>query len=85
MAARQLVFWFAVIGVSGPAYVFIGAEFLAEREIALEMLMTFCAGGILYVVFNDIAPQAKLQNRYAPPIGALAGFLIGMIGYQLTQ
>lgn len=85
MPARRLLFWFFIIGVSGPIYVFIGAGLLADRPAPLAMLMTFCAGGILYVVFNDIAPQAKLKNRFAPPMGALAGFLIGMVGYQLTQ
>lgn len=85
MAARRLLLWFGVIGISGPAYVFLGAGLLADHDAALGMLMTFCAGGILYVVFNDVAPQAKLENRFAPPMGALAGFLIGMIGHQLTQ
>jgi len=45
--------------------------------------MLFCAGGILYLTFQDIAPQAKLERAWAPPLGAVVGFLIGLTGYML--
>lgn len=84
MHPRRMLFWFFLIAVSGPAYILLGAALLADQPTALAMLMTFCAGGILYLVFNDVAPQVPLQNRFLPPMGALLGFLIGMIGYKLT-
>lgn len=80
----HLLFAFLAVAVSGPLFVYIGMFFLAKSEAALGMLMTFCAGSILYLMFNDIAPQAHLRNRFLPPIGALIGFLVGMVGYQLT-
>ena len=46
--------------------------------------MLFASGGILYSVFQDIAPQVPLQRHWAPPLGAVAGFLLGMIGQLLT-
>jgi ZIP family zinc transporter len=61
-----------------------GAAALADQPAALAMLMTFGAGGILYLVFNDVAPQVPLKNYFLPPMGALLGFVIGMIGYKLT-
>lgn len=85
MGTRQLLFWFTVVGVSGPLYVYIGAVALADSGLWLGMLMTFSAGGILYLVFNDVAPQVPVKNHYMPPMGALLGFLIGMIGYALTR
>ena len=81
---QRMLFWFFLIAVSGPAYVLLGAAALADQPTALAMLMTFCAGGILYLVFNDVAPQVPLKNYFLPPMGALLGFLIGMIGYKLT-
>jgi len=44
--------------------------------------MIFSAGGILYITFTDIAPQAKLENHWLPAIGVVAGFLLGLIGHQ---
>jgi len=40
-------------------------------------------GGILYLVFQDIAPQAPMRRHWAPPLGAVMGFMVGMIGKQL--
>lgn len=39
------------------------------------------AGGILYLVFQDIAPQARLEKHWAPSLGAVAGFLLGVLGH----
>ncbi len=46
--------------------------------------MLFASGGILYCVFQDIAPQVKLENHWAPPMEIVLGFVIGVIGYMLT-
>jgi ZIP family zinc transporter len=35
------------------------------------------------MIFQDIAPQAKLQRHWAPPLGAVLGFGLGMIVHQL--
>lgn len=85
LSPKRILFWFFIIGMSGPIYVLLGATLLESHDMLLSMLMTFCAGGILYLMFSDIAPQVKLQNHWWPPMGALIGFLVGMIGYQLTQ
>jgi ZIP family zinc transporter len=45
--------------------------------------MLAAAGGILYLTFQDIAPQAKLDCDWGPPLGAVLGFLVGMVGHQL--
>jgi ZIP family zinc transporter len=47
-------------------------------------LMVFCAGGILYLIFQDVAPQAKLERHWTPSLGAVGGFLLGLIGYMIT-
>ena len=46
--------------------------------------MLFASGGILYIVFQDIAPEAKLRRRWMPAFGAVVGFLLGLIGKMLV-
>jgi ZIP family zinc transporter len=46
--------------------------------------MLFASGAILYSIFQDIAPQAKLKKHYAPPMGAILGFVLGIIGLMVT-
>jgi hypothetical protein len=36
------------------------------------------------VVIGDIAPQAKLARHWVPPLGAVAGFLLGVTSYMMT-
>ncbi len=87
-----------LLALTAGSAIFVGAALASQENIrlrwlgeefqhgvtALAMLMTFCAGGILYLVFNDVAPQVPLKNYFLPPMGALLGFVIGMIGYKLT-
>jgi hypothetical protein len=37
-----------------------------------------------YLVIGDIAPQAKLERHRAPPLGAVAGLLLGVIGHMMV-
>ena len=46
--------------------------------------MIYCSGGIIYFLFNDIAPKVSLRDHWWPPFGALVGFLVGIIGDRLT-
>jgi ZIP family zinc transporter len=47
--------------------------------------MLFASGAILYSIFQDIAPQVKLKKHYAPPMGAILGFVLGIIGLMVTD
>lgn len=75
---------FSGLALLGPVSAFIGMQYLAGNVILLDRIMVFCAGGILYLIFQDIAPQAKLRNRWAPALGAIGGFLLGVIGHMMT-
>lgn len=76
------IFWLLLLVPLGPLSAWAGYEILAEATMALGLIMLFAAGGILYLVFQDIAPQAALEEHWAPPLGAVAGFLAGMTGEQ---
>ncbi len=78
--ARILV-TFSAIALLGPAAALAGFFLLVEAQAVVASIMLFASGGILYLVFQDIAPQARLEKHWAPPLGAVGGFLLGMIGH----
>ena len=81
---RKLLIKFLLVGLSGPIYILLGAKIFVNYTEILSMMMTFCAGGILYLVFEDIAPNAVMKKHWLPPFGAVAGFAIGLMGYLYT-
>ena len=54
--------------------------FLADSPQVIAIIMTFAGGGILYLMFQEIAPKVVLENAWSPPMGALIGFFIGVLG-----
>lgn len=75
---------FALIPLLGPLAALTGAGLLSGNGPALGALMLFAAGGILYLTFQDVAPQAVLDKAWAPPLGAVAGFTLGLAGHLAT-
>jgi ZIP family zinc transporter len=69
----------------GPLSAWFGFSYLRETSTALGAMMLFAAGGILYLTFEDIAPQAHLARRWAPALGAVAGFMLGLLGQNLLR
>lgn len=61
----------------------LGYSFLHGDDSLVSSLMLFSAGGILYLVFQDIAPMIKYRNHWAPSVGATLGFMLGMIGVKM--
>jgi ZIP family zinc transporter len=82
-SAVRLISIFSVMSLLGPIAGVIGFLWLNNSPIVISTIMLFASGGILYSIFQDIAPQAKLDNHWAPPMGAVLGFVIGMIGYMV--
>ncbi len=70
---------FFSLALLGPVGGLTGYFFLAESPEVISGVMLFSAGGILYLIFQDIAPQAKLKRHWAPTFGAVLGFLCGII------
>jgi ZIP family zinc transporter len=83
MASGRILAGFALLVLLGPAAAALGYLWLRELPAVLGVLMLISAGGILYLTFQDIAPQARLERHWAPPLGAVFGFLLGMTGQQL--
>ncbi|HEY9129063.1 MAG TPA: divalent cation transporter [Sulfurovum sp.] len=64
----------------GPIIAIVGYVYLSHHTVLLGATMLFASGGILYLIFQDIAPQSKMRRHWAPPLGAVLGFCIGMLG-----
>ena len=65
-----------LLALLGP----VGWFWLADQDAILGAIMLFAAGGILYLTFQDIAPQARLARHWSPPLGAVLGFALALVG-----
>ena len=68
----------------GPIAGLLGYFFLSEQKAILGAIMLFSSGGILYLIFQDIAPQSHLKRHWAPPLGAVLGFCLALFAEMLT-
>ena len=66
----------------GPLAGLSGYFFLARQPALLAAIMLFAAGGVLYLLFQDLAPQSRLDKHWAPPLGAVLGFCVALAGEQ---
>lgn len=82
-SARKTLTALLAISVLGPLAAAAGHLTLRDRPQLTAAIMSFAAGGILYLIFQDIAPQAKLKRHWTPPLGAVLGFTVGMVGKQV--
>ena len=76
---RLALFW--GLAALGPVAALGGHVFLSDYAGVLGGLMVFAAGGIVYLIFEDIAPAGHLPDRRAPPLGAVMGFALGFAGH----
>ncbi len=79
-----IVLAFVAMAMFGPVSGLVGFFWLAHYPTLVAGIMLFAAGGILYLIFQDIAPQAAIEKRWGPSFAAVLGFLLGLIGQQLT-
>ena len=85
LSERHLLFLFVLLIPTGPIAGLLGYYLLGDVPMFVDGLMLFASGGILYLVFQDIAPQAKLENHCLPNLGAVTGFAVGLLGHLLTH
>lgn len=67
----------------GPIAAFTGFIYLSDSPSITAGIMSFASGSILYLIFQDIAPQSKMKRHWLPALGAVLGFALGMVGKQL--
>ena len=81
---RILSFMFLLVPI-GPILAIAGWLYLSDYVALLGAIMLFASGGILYLIFQDIAPQSRMRRHWAPPLGAVLGFGLGMLGANLLH
>lgn len=69
-----------MLSFTGIIAALLGEYFLSSHVKTVAVIMLYAGGGILYLIFQDIAPLSKRKNDWIPATGASIGFLIGMIG-----
>jgi ZIP family zinc transporter len=82
---NQILIAFSGLALVGPISAATGYYLLAQHDGLMGALMLFASAGILYLVFQDIAPDSKLENQGMPALGAVAGFLLGLVGNMLIS
>jgi ZIP family zinc transporter len=83
--SNKLIFIFVLMALLGPLFSLLGFYYLAQFPVVMSGIMLFAAGGILYSVFQDIAPQIRMENHWLPPLGGILGFLVGLVGFMLER
>mgnify|MGYP000412734526 FL=1 len=81
LTARRVLPLFAALALAGPACAAAGHLVLAEAPEVLGGIMVFAGGGVLYLVFQDVAPAARRPDDGLPPFGAVMGFALGLAGH----
>lgn len=76
---RNLLLMAALIPL-GPLFGMLGWMHFAENTTLLGGIMLFASGGILYLLFQDVAPQSHLDRHWGPAVGAVLGFGFAMLG-----
>ncbi|XP_043195265.1 zinc transporter ZIP11-like [Amphibalanus amphitrite] len=79
MSSRQ-AFWYGQLsGMVEPAAGMLGAVAVSLAEPLLPYALSFAAGAMIYVVFDDIVPEAQTRgNGRLASWAAIVGFLIMM-------
>ncbi|MDP2322754.1 MAG: divalent cation transporter [Gammaproteobacteria bacterium] len=77
--SRDVLLFMLLLTPIGPAAGLSAHFLLDDSPRLLGAIMLIAAGGILYLMFQDIAPQSRLRRHWAPPLGAVAGFAITML------
>ncbi|MBM6550270.1 ZIP family metal transporter [Marinomonas ostreistagni] len=84
-STRKIIVLFTVLALLGPVAGLSAYYWLSNFDALISGIMLVAAGGILYAVFQDIAPQVKLDFHWAPPLGAVLGFVLGLAGFMMSH
>ena len=81
---RRTLYLMLVLMLAGPAAGALGWSIAASFPAFVGAVMLFSSGGILYLLFQDIAPQSRLERHWAPTLGAVLGFCFAMLAETLV-
>ncbi|MCG7199919.1 divalent cation transporter [Marinobacter pelagius] len=82
--SRKTLGFMSSLIVTGPVAGLLGYFVLSDQQAILGAIMLFASGGILYLIFQDIAPQSRLDRHWGPPLGAVLGFCLALFSEMLV-
>lgn len=82
--SRKTLAFMGSLVITGPVAGLLGYFFLSDRPMILGAVMLVASGGVLYLIFQDIAPQSRLDRHWGPPLGAVAGFCLALFSHDLV-
>ncbi len=82
---KKVLMGFSWMALLGPLMGFIGYQWLSHSPPTVAAIMLFASGGILYSVFQDIAPKVPVKRHWGPALGSVVGFALGLFGHLLTK
>ncbi len=82
-SAKKCLTILFLLSFSGVASALLGYYFLSGMPMTIGALMIFSSGGVIYLIFQDIAPLSRMKKNWIPALGACFGFLVGMIGLKI--
>ena len=71
VSGGKIVLLFASLALLGPACAAIGFTFLAEMPEGSGLHHAVCGGRILYLIFQDVAPESHEGQAWSPALGAV--------------
>ena len=74
----------ALMILPGPVAGMLGWYIAPGFPAFVGATMLFASGGILYLLFQDIAPQSRLERHWAPTLGAVVGFCLAWMANLLV-
>lgn len=83
--ARRVITIFSLMALLGPLAGLSSYLWLVDDGGFLGAIMLVASGGILYSIFQDIAPGVRLEKHWAPPMGAVLGFVLGVVGLMVIS
>jgi len=82
---RRVLTMMVSLSLLGPIAGLLGYFVLRSTPEAVGALMLVAGGGILYLVFQDIAPLVRMKRHWAPALGGTLGFIVGMVAEKLLS
>ncbi|AXT73027.1 ZIP family metal transporter [Vibrio sp. dhg] len=82
---KKIMAIFFLMAFLGPVCGVSSYLWMQDQAIAIAVIVLVASGGILYSVFQDIAPRVKLAKHWLPPMGAVLGFVLGMVGVMVIR
>ncbi len=83
-ASGRILRWMAALTLIGPICGATGFYVLSGHAEIVAAIMLIAAGGITYLIFQDIAPASHFDQHWSPALGAVLGFALGLAGELLV-